>query len=159
MKKININLRTIANNKHAVYKYFIKKEIESGIVLSGWEVKAIRCGNISINNSYISLSDSNAYLIGAAIKPLYASCIHNIYDTKIQRKILLNRNEINDLYNYKNRDGYSIIVLCMYWKKSWIKLKIGIAKGKKKYDHRNEMKNKEWQLNKQKILKYNKKII
>ncbi|WP_343183281.1 SsrA-binding protein SmpB [Buchnera aphidicola (Neophyllaphis podocarpi)] len=140
-------------NKRALYNYFIEKKIESGMVLYGWEIKSIRSGKININNSYIFINQNEAFLIGSVIDPLsyinnYKSC-----NSKRNRKLLLNKKEINFLRGYANKSGYTLISISSYWKKSFYKLQIGLAKSKQKKDKREQEKKHEWDLNKRRLMK------
>ncbi|XZR52870.1 MAG: SsrA-binding protein SmpB [Enterobacteriaceae bacterium] len=142
----------IIYNKKIKFLYFIEKKIEAGISLFGWEIKSIKLGKLNIENSYIKFKNLNAYLINFIITP-----INNInkYKKKTTRsiKLLLKKRELLFLFNKVNKDGYTIIPLCMYWKKNWLKLNICLAKGKKQYDKRKSIKEKNWKIERKKILK------
>ncbi|AFP85641.1 SsrA-binding protein [secondary endosymbiont of Heteropsylla cubana] len=144
----------ILQNKRVRYEYCIEKEFEAGLSLHGWEVKSLRAGKASINDSYVLLKNGEAYLFGATFSPLTVTSSHTICDPMRIRKLLLNKTELNLLIKQKNHDGYTILALSLYWKKVWIKVKIGIAKGKKKYDKREDLKKRDWQLDKARIIKY-----
>ncbi|PPI86661.1 SsrA-binding protein [Candidatus Pantoea edessiphila] len=150
-KKPNFNI--ITKNKHAYHEYFIEKEFEAGLVLQGWEVKSLRAGKVNISESYILLYEKEAYLLGSTLQPLIYVSNSCSPDPKRRRKLLLTKPEINYLYYNNKQKGYTIIALSMYWKNALCKLKIGISHGKKKHDKRNEIKNREWKINKSRILK------
>ncbi|WP_041070162.1 SsrA-binding protein SmpB [Candidatus Ishikawella capsulata] len=152
-RKDNIPSSIITKNKGAYYKYNIEKELIAGIVLEGWEVKAIRAGKINITDSYISLQKGEAYLFGATFQPLAMASSHIICEAVRPRKLLLNRQEIKLIYNYINRDGYTSIPLSLYWKNAWCKITIGIARGKKYHDKRSTIKKREWEVYKKRLLK------
>lgn len=155
-KKIcKLSSAIIAQNKHAYHKYSVIREFETGLSLQGWEVKSIRAGKVNISDSYVIIKNSEAYLFGATIQPLIVASSHVNYDPIRIRRLLLNKYELDSLYGRVHYDGYTIIALSLYWKNTWIKTKIGIAKGKKKYDQRINIKEREWQLDKSRILKYN----
>ncbi|WWP02574.1 MAG: SsrA-binding protein SmpB [Candidatus Dasytiphilus stammeri] len=154
-KKINFN--KIISNKYAYHEYFIKEEIEAGIVLDGWEVKSIRAGKVNIINSYILFHNGYAYLLGLNIQPLTQSTGISFDQTR-DRKLLLHQRQINTLHGCINRQGYTAVALSLYWKNIWCKVKIGIVKGKKQYDKRKFIKSREWQINKERILKQKNKI-
>lgn len=145
---------TIALNKKARYEYFIEQEIEAGLSLQGWEVKALRAGKANISESYVLLKNGEAWLFGATITPLNMASTHVICDPTRTRKLLLNQKELNQLYGLINRDGYTVIALSLYWKNAWVKLKIGVARGKKLFDKRADLKEKEWQLDKARVMKH-----
>ncbi|AKC31882.1 SsrA-binding protein SmpB [Candidatus Pantoea carbekii] len=143
----------IAVNKRAHYEFFIEKELEAGIVLYGWEVKALRSYKANISNSYILLQNNEAYLFGSTFEPLSVASSHITCDSIRNRKLLLNRRELDFLYGSIHYKGYTIIALSLYWKNAWAKLKLAIARGKKDYDKRNDIKYREWNIQKERILK------
>lgn len=145
---------TIALNKRARHEYFIEQEMEAGMALQGWEVKALRAGKANITESYVLLKNGEAWLFGATINPLDVASTHVICDPTRTRKLLLNKKELNQLYGLMNRDGYTVVALSLYWKNAWTKLKIGVAKGKKLYDKRADVKERDWQLDKARIMKH-----
>ena len=144
---------TIAQNKKARFEYYVEDKFEAGLALEGWEVKSLRAGKIQINDSYILLKDKEAFLFGALITPLPTASTHVRPDAQRTRKLLLNRAEINRLTDAVERQGYTVIPLTMYWKSSRAKLAIGIAKGKKSHDKRRTERDREWQLQKQRLQK------
>ncbi|QJC29232.1 SsrA-binding protein SmpB [Enterobacteriaceae endosymbiont of Plateumaris rustica] len=143
-------------NKKIYHNFFIKKEIEAGIILQGWEVKSLRLNKITIINSYISvIHNDKVFLLNSNINPLNTICNHIKFNSIRKRELLLNKKEIYLLKDYLNNKGFTVVVIGLYWKKSWCKLKIAIVKGKKKYDKRSLLKNKEWNINKLRIIKKN----
>lgn len=157
--KKKIYVKDIVCNRKIRYNYFIIETIEAGLVLEGWEIKSIRSFKINIENSYISIRDQEAYLIGANIFPLHKSSVCDFFDYKRIRKILLRSNEINYLSGKTKIKGYSLVVLSVYLQNAWCKIKIGLVKGKKKFDKRYDIKNREWNIRKSKILKKNIKFL
>lgn len=144
---------TIALNKRARHEYFIEEEIEAGLSLQGWEVKSLRAGKANISDSYVLLKDGEAWLFGATITPLNVASTHVICEPMRNRKLLLNERELNSLFGQINRQGYTVVALSLYWKNAWAKVKIGIAKGKKEYDKRTDIKERQWQVDKARIMK------
>ena len=144
---------TIARNKKARFEYSIEDKFEAGLVLEGWEVKSLRAGKVQINESYILLKDREAFLFGALITPLPTASTHIRPDPQRNRKLLLNRAEINRLTSAVERQGYTVIPLTMYWKNGRAKLAIGVAKGKKTHDKRRTERDRDWQLQKERLLK------
>ncbi|MTD28481.1 SsrA-binding protein SmpB [Erwinia sorbitola] len=144
---------TIAMNKRARHEYFIEEEFEAGLSLQGWEVKTLRAGKANISDSYIMLRDGEAYLFGSTFQPLSVASSHYVCDPTRSRKLLLKKRELDTLIGKANRDGYTIVALSMYWKNAWAKLKIGLAKGKKEHDKRDDIKDREWKLDKARIMK------
>lgn len=149
-KKTN---NTIALNKRAKHDYFIENEIEAGLALQGWEVKALRAGKANIGDSYVIFKNGEAFLFGANITPLTVASTHIVCDPTRTRKLLLSKRELDSLFGKSNRDGYTIVALSLYWKNAWAKVKIGIAKGKKQHDKRQDIKDREWKLTKDRIMK------
>ncbi|GKX52269.1 SsrA-binding protein SmpB [Budvicia aquatica] len=145
---------TIAMNKRARHEYFIEDEIEAGLSLQGWEVKAMRAGKANIMDSYVVFRNGEAYLFGATITPLNVASSHIVCDPTRSRKLLLKKRELDSLFGLSNRDGYTIVALSMYWKNAWAKVKIGVAKGKQLHDKRTDIKDREWQVSKNRIMKH-----
>ncbi|MBQ0536015.1 SsrA-binding protein SmpB [Providencia huaxiensis] len=145
---------TIAMNKRARHEYSIEEEFEAGLSLQGWEVKSLRAGKANIGDSYVLLRDGEAYLFGANFTPLTVASSHVVCDPTRSRKLLLNQRELDTLYGKVNREGYTVIALSLYWKNAWCKVKIGVARGKKSHDKRSDIKEREWQLDKARIMKH-----
>ncbi len=145
---------TIAQNRQARHDYFIQNDIEVGLELQGWEVKSLRAGKVNIAESYIFFKGGEAYMSGATITPLNATSTHVVSNSTRIRKLLLKRRELNSLIGKVNREGYTVIALSMYWKHSWAKLKIGLAKGKKLHDKRDSAKDRDWLRDKARIMKH-----
>jgi len=144
---------TIAMNKRARHEYFIEDEIEAGISLQGWEVKSLRAGKANIADSYVTFRDGEAFLFGATITPLTVASSHVVCEPMRTRKLLMNRRELDKLFGKVNRDGYTVVALSMYWKNAWTKIKIGLAKGKQDHDKRDNAKDREWAVDKARIMK------
>ncbi len=150
-KKINSN--TIAVNKKARHDYFIEQSLEAGLSLEGWEVKSLRDNKVQIKESYVILKNNELFLFGSHISPLkYASTHVNADPTRI-RKLLLHRLEINRIKDKINQKGATVVPLKLYWIRGKVKLEIGVAKGKKEYDKRQDIKEKDWKRDKQRVLK------
>ena len=150
-KKVSNN--TIAKNKKARFEFAIHEEFESGLELQGWEVKSIREGKVNLSESFVQFHNNELFLMNSTIQPLNMASTHVISEPLRRRKLLLNHREISKIFGLVNRDGYTIVALSMYWKKSWVKLKIGVAKGKKLYDKRKDIKDRDWSIDKSRILK------
>lgn len=144
---------SIALNKKAFHDYFIEEKYEAGIVLEGWEVKAIRAGRIQLKEAYVIIRNSELYLIGCHVSPLPTASTHINPDPLRTRKLLLHAEEIKRLIGKVERAGYTLIPLDMHYKAGRIKLEIGLAKGKKQYDKRETEKRKEWERDKQRLLR------
>ncbi|CAC9568482.1 tmRNA-binding protein SmpB [uncultured Gammaproteobacteria bacterium] len=150
-KKINSN--TIVVNKKARHDYFIEQSLEAGLSLEGWEVKSLRDNKVQIKESYVILKNNELFLFGSHISPLkYASTHVNADPTRI-RKLLLHRLEINRIKDKINQKGATVVPLKLYWLRGKVKLEIGVAKGKKEHDKRQDIKEKDWKRDKQRALK------
>lgn len=142
---------TIALNRKARHDYFIEETYEAGIVLQGWEVKSLRAAKANLTDSYVLLKDGEAWLLGCNVSPLPTVSTHIHPDATRTRKLLLNQRELNKLYGSVEREGYTAIVLSLYWKGGLAKAQIALAKGKKQYDKRASEKDRDWQRQKQRI--------
>jgi SsrA-binding protein len=147
-KNKKISERIIASNRKARHDYQIEDQYEAGLVLLGWEVKSIREGRVQLKDSYVVLTQGEAWLLNSHISPLQNVPEHLKPEPERTRKLLLNQREIGRLITAKSRDGYTIIPLDMHWHKNKVKLDIAIAKGKKQYDKRESLKEKTFQRDK-----------
>jgi ssrA-binding protein len=152
-KKVKPGSNTIALNKRARHDYFIEDEIEAGLELQGWEVKSMRAGKVNISDSYVIFKNGEAFLFGSMIQPLSVASTHIVCDPSRTRKLLLKQRELDSLFGKTNRDGFTLIALSLYWKGAWAKIKIGLAKGKKQHDKRDDIKEREWRVAKDRIMK------
>jgi SsrA-binding protein len=143
--------RLIAENRKARFDYFIEERYEAGIVLLGWEVKAMRAGRAQLKEAYVYIKDGEAFLFGAHISPLNSASSHVVADPIRTRKLLLNARELSKLAVAVEREGYTLAPLELYWKNGRAKLQIGVAKGKKQYDKRAVEKERDWQRDKQRL--------
>jgi len=142
-KKTKNGLKIITLNRKASFNYFFKDLIEAGIVLKGSEIKSVRSGKINIAESYAIEKDGEIYLINSHI-PHYKEASFSNHNPYSERKLLLNKKEINKLIGKMNEDGFTLIPTKMYFKKGKAKLEIAVAKGKKLYDKRQSKKTKDW---------------
>lgn len=147
------NSNTIALNKKARHNYTLTEKFEAGISLQGWEIKSIRSGKVNISDCYVFIKDREAFLVGAEIMPLNAASSHVICEPNRSRRLLLNRRELDRLAGAVDRDGYSLIATAMYWKQNWVKLEFYLGKGKKDHDKRADIKDREWQVDKGRLMK------
>jgi SsrA-binding protein len=148
---------TIVDNKKAFHDYFIEERFEAGIVLEGWEVKAIRAGRAQLKEAYVIVRDGEIFLFGAHISPLLAASTHVHPEPVRTRKLLLNSAEISKLIGKVERAGYTLVPLNLHFLRGRIKCEIGLAKGKKQHDKRESDKERDWQREQQKIMKQNKR--
>lgn len=145
--------RVIAENRRARFDYFIEERLEAGLVLEGWEVKALRAGKAQITESHVYVRNGEAFITGAHINPLTTTSTHVIADPTRTRKLLLNKSEIAHLIGAVERKGYTIVPLELYWQRGKAKLRIGLAKGKKQHDKRATEKDRDWQRDKARLLR------
>ena len=153
MSKKETTDNTIVRNKKAFHDYFIEEHYEAGLALQGWEVKSLRAGRAQIKESYVLIRDGEAYLFGCHISPLSSASTHVKTDPTRTRKLLLHRDELDRLIGAAERKGYTLMPLALYWKRGRVKLDVGLAKGKKEHDKRATEKDRDWQREKQRLLR------
>jgi SsrA-binding protein len=144
---------TIALNKRASHDYLLEDRFEAGLVLEGWEVKAIRSGRAQLVDSYVLLRDGEAWLLGANITPLSSASTHVIADPQRTRKLLLHARELARIFAATQQKGFTCIATAMYWKGNKVKCEIALGKGKKLHDKRASQRDRDWNRQKQRILK------
>ena len=148
---------SIVDNKKAFHDFFIEERFEAGLMLQGWEVKSIRAGRVQLKESYVVYLRGDFWLMGAHISPLTSASSHILEEPTRLRKLLLNQREIEKLSIKVERAGYTVAALNMHFKNGFIKLDIGLAKGKKQHDKRNTEKDREWVREKAQIVRANNK--
>lgn len=145
--------RTVAQNRRARHDYFIEDTVEAGLVLSGSEVKSLRQNRGSINEAYAGEQNGEIWLINAHI-PEYRGASHFGHEPRRPRKLLLHRRELNRLLGSIRREGYTLIPLSLYFNRRGIaKLQLGLAKGKRKVDKRQSIKERDWARSKARLLR------
>ncbi len=144
---------SIVNNRKAFHDYFIEEKYEAGIVLEGWEVKAIRAGRIQIKEAYVIVKHGELFLLGSHITPLPTASTHIHPDPTRTRKLLLHNEQIRKLIGKVERAGYTLVPLDLHFTKGRIKAEIGLAKGKKQHDKRETEKNREWDREKARLMR------
>lgn len=142
----------MARNKKAYHDYFVDEEYEAGIELRGTEVKSIRAGRVNLKDSYVSLKSGEAVLLGVHISPYEQGSIWNL-DPERPRRLLMHRREINRLIGLTQQQGYTLIPLKVYFKNQYIKVSIGLCRGKKNYDKRDAMAKRDAQRRMDRALK------
>ena len=152
IQKIKSGLKIISNNRKARFNYFFKEFFEAGIVLMGSEVKSLRKGKANISESYAFDIGGEIFLINSHI-PSYKESSYNNHDPKRNRKLLLNKREINKLLGRVNREGFTLIPTKLYFKKGKAKVEIAVAKGKKQYDKRQVKKTRDWNREKERFFR------
>ena len=144
---------SIVDNKKAFHDYFIEERYEAGLVLEGWEVKAIRAGRVNIKEAYVILKSEEPFVIGMHISALPEASTHVKPDPTRSRKLLLNADEIRKLIGKVEVRGYTLVPLDLHYSKGRVKLAIGLAKGKKQYDKRDTEKERDWQREQQRLMR------
>ena len=143
---------SIVQNRKAFHDYFVEERYEAGLVLEGWEVKAVRAGRAQISDAYVIVDGGALWLIGAHISPLGSASTHVTHDPTRTRKLLMRAEEIRRLVGKVEQRGYTVIPLDLHFAKGRIKLQIALAKGKLKHDKRASERDKEWQREKTRLL-------
>jgi SsrA-binding protein len=144
---------SIVENKKAFHDYFVEQRFEAGMVLEGWEVKAIRAGRAQLKEAYVIVQGDALHLIGAHISPLTTASTHVNPDPTRTRKLLLHAEEIKKLIGGVERAGYTLVPLNLHYTRGRVKLEIGLAKGKKQYDKRADEKEKDWKREQQRLMR------
>lgn len=144
---------SIIDNKKAFFDYFIEERYEAGLVLEGWEVKAIRAGRVQLKEAYVVVRNGAVWLIGCHISPLATASTHVHPDPTRSRKLLLHADEVKKLIGKTERAGYTLVPLNLHYTKGRIKLDVGLGKGKKEHDKRATEKDREWQREKQRLMR------
>ena len=144
---------SIIDNRQVFHEYFIEERYEAGLVLEGWEVKAIRAGRAQLKEAYVVVKQAEVWLIGCHISPLPTASTHIKPDPTRSRKLLLHAQEIRKLIGKVKQAGYTLAPINQHYTKGRIKLEIGLAKGKKQHDKRNTEKDRDWQRDKGRIMK------
>ena len=144
----------IAVNRRARHDFFIEDTFEAGLALEGWEAKSLREGRAQLTEAYVNLRSNEAWLIGAHFSPLKTTASHIKADPTRSRKLLMHRQEIDRLTGAVERKGFTLVPLDLHWHKGRAKLNIGLAKGKKQHDKRTADKDRDWQRQKERILKH-----
>ena len=142
-KKTGSGLKIISINRKASFNFFFEKLYEAGIVLKGSEIKSIRNGKVNIAESYAIEKDNEIILVNSHI-PAYKEASYSNHNPREDRKLLLNKTEINKLIGKINKEGFTLIPTKLYFKKGRAKIEIAVAKGKKQYDKRQTKKNRDW---------------
>ena len=145
---------TIVANKKARHDYFIEDTFEAGIALQGWEVKSLRQKKVQLVDSYVLIKDGEAWLLGSLITPLVAASSHVVAEPDRTRKLLLHHKELARLYSATQEKGQTCVCTKMYWKGHLVKCQIALAKGKQSHDKRATIKNREWAIDKQRIVRH-----
>lgn len=154
MAKTKDQSSTIARNRRARYNYSLEKTFQAGIVLEGWELKSIRAGKVQLVDTYVIIRDGEAFLLGTRINPLPSTSTHVVAEPSRTRKLLLKRHELREISVALQIKGKSCVALAMYWRKQFVKCEIAIATGKRAYDKRKSIQEREWNRQKERLRKH-----
>ena len=152
-KKPKVQSNIIAANKRGRYDYHIHERFEAGLALQGWEVKALRAGKCQLTDTYVLLKGEEAFLLGCNITPLVSASTHVSPEQGRTRKLLLHKKEIAKLIGATRKKGQTCIALSLYWKHNRVKCEVALATGKKQYDKRAAMKERDWGRDKSRVMK------
>ena len=153
---MSTNIKLIAKNPVAYHNFNIEDKLEAGIVLTGTEIKSIRAGKVNLKDSYAGFKDGECYIYSMHISPYEHGNIFN-KDPLRDRKLLLNKREINKLFGKVKQDGYTLVPISLYFKGSIVKLELGIGKGKKLYDKRQDIAKRDAEIRIRKAIRANEK--
>lgn len=145
----------IAQNKRARFDYHLGETFEAGLALTGWEVKALRMGKVQITDTYVLMKNGEAWLLGAQITPLDTASTHHVTDPSRTRKLLLHKKELAKILVAISQKGKTCVCTSLYWKGHLVKARLAIAEGKQAHDKRDTEKDRDWNLQKQRIVRDN----
>lgn len=144
---------TIVVNKKARHDYFIEDSFEAGIALEGWEVKSLRLKKVQLVDSYVLMKDGEAWLLGCNVTPLNTASTHVIADPGRTKKLLLHKKQLSRLFAATQQKGHTCLATKLYWKGHLVKCQVSLAKGKQDHDKRATIKDREWAVEKQRIVR------
>lgn len=154
-KKKPNNSSTIALNRRAKHEYFFEEKFEAGLVLEGWEVKSLRDGKVNLSESYVQVHQGEAFLYGCHISPLQTASTHINPDPLRHRKLLLHKRELGRIFGALGQQGLTCVPTALYWKNGRVKCEVALAKGKKLHDKRATEKQRDWNREKQRVMRQN----
>ena len=154
-KKAKVLDNTIVQNKKARHDYFIEDTFEAGVALQGWEVKSLRAKKSQLTDTYVLIKDGEAFLLGCHVTPLESASTHVVTDPTRTKKLLLHRKELARLFSATQQKGYTCVCTKLYWKSHLVKAQIALAKGKQAHDKRATVKEREWNIDKQRLVRHN----
>ena len=153
-KKSKADDTTIVVNKKANHDYFIGDRFEAGLALTGWEVKSLRQKKIQLVDSHVIIKNGEAFLLGAQITPLDTASTHVVADPTRTRKLLLHKKELSRIFSAIQQKGHTCVCTKLYWKNHLVKAQIALAKGKQTFDKRASIKEREWNIDKQRAVRH-----
>ena len=144
----------IAENRRARFEYHIEETHEAGLVLEGWEVKAVRAGQVQLTDGYVLIRDGELYLIGCRISPLRTASTHVVPEAERTRKLLMHKDEIRRLVGKVEQRGYTLVPLNLHYRGARVKVDVALAKGKAQHDKRETEKKREWEREKGRLMRH-----
>lgn len=144
---------SIVQNRRAVHDYSIEERFEAGLALQGWEVKSARAGQAQLNEAYVIIKDGELYLLNAHISTLSTTSTHELADPTRTRKLLMHGAEIRRLIGKVERAGYTLVPLDLHFSRGWVKLAVGLAKGKRQFEKREAEQKRDWKREQSRLLK------
>ena len=144
----------IVLNKKARHDYYIEDSFEAGMELLGWEVKSLRLKKVELMDSYVLIKEGEAFLLGCNITPLDTTNTHTVADPSRTKKLLLHKKELARLFSATQKKGHTCVCTKLYWKGHLVKCQIALAKGKQTHDKRSSVKEREWNIDKQRIVRH-----
>lgn len=145
---------SIAENRRARFDYQIEERFEAGIVLTGWEIKAIRAGQVQLTDGYVVIRDGELHLIGCRINALASASTHVQAEPDRTRKLLMHKAEIRRLIGKVEQKGFTLVPMKLYFKGGLVKVEIALAKGKAQHDKRNTEKKRDWEREKGRLMRH-----
>jgi SsrA-binding protein len=145
---------SIAENRRARHEYHIEESYEAGMVLAGWEIKAIRAGQVQLTDGYVLVRDGELYLIGCRINPLRSASTHVLPEPDRTKKLLMRKDEIRRLTGKVEQRGFTLVPLDLHYKGGRVKAQIALAKGKAQHDKRDSEKQKDWEREKGRLMRH-----
>jgi SsrA-binding protein len=152
-KKKKTPSNVIAQNKRASFDYTLLETFEAGVALTGWEVKSLRMGKVQLTDSYVLMKNGEAFLLGAQITPLDTVSTHYVTDPTRTRKLLLKKRELAKILAAVSQKGQTCVCTQLYWKGHLVKARIALAQGKQSHDKRDTEKDREWNRQKQRVVR------
>jgi len=153
-KSSKVSDTTIVVNKKARHDFFIEDTFEAGIALLGWEVKSMRLKKVQLIDSYVTVKEGEAILLGCNVQPLNTASTHVIAEPDRTKKLLLHKRELAKLWAATQQKGHTCVATKMYWKGHLVKVQIALAKGKQDHDKRATVKDREWAVEKQRTVRH-----
>ncbi|MCB1649495.1 MAG: SsrA-binding protein SmpB [Gammaproteobacteria bacterium] len=153
-KKAKAPDTTIVRNKKATFDYFVEDTFEAGVALLGWEVKSMREKKVQLTDSYVLIKDGEAWLLGCNVVPLNTASTHVICEPDRTKKLLLHSKELARIFSSTQQKGHTCVATKLYWKGHLVKCQIALAKGKQAHDKRNVVKDREWAIEKQRVVRH-----